>query len=76
MYIPKTDDCLKLLTDYKVKDFVAIHFSEYFKSISEEPSLRKAAKSLRIFLTTPHEVENMCSQIYLIVVYITITLKF
>ena len=31
--IPKTDDYLKLLTDGEVKDFVAINFREYFKSI-------------------------------------------
>ena len=31
--IPKTDDYLKLLTDDEVKDFVAINFREYFKSI-------------------------------------------
>ena len=33
LYIPKTDDYLKLVTDRKVEDFVAISFSEYFKSI-------------------------------------------
>ena len=32
LYIPKTDDYIKDLTDDKVKDFVAITFSEYFKS--------------------------------------------
>ena len=31
--IPKTDDYLKLLTDDEVKDFVAINFREYSKSI-------------------------------------------
>ena len=35
LYIPKIDDYLKNLTDEKVKDFVVIHFSEYFKSISK-----------------------------------------
>ena len=41
-----------------MKDFVAISFSEYFKSIKEEPNLRKVAKSLNNFLTTPDEVEK------------------
>ena len=49
---------MKLLTDEEVKDFVAINFSEYFKSIREEQNLRKVAKSLYIFLATPDEVEK------------------
>ena len=44
-----------MLTDEKVKDFVAINFSEYFKSrreklyskLSEEQNLRKVAESPR-----------------------------
>ena len=35
-YIPKTGNYLKILTDDEVKDFVAITFSEYFKSIREK----------------------------------------
>ena len=35
LYIPKTDDYLKIWTDEEVKDFVAINFSEYLKSIRE-----------------------------------------
>ena len=58
LYIPKTDDYLKVLTDEEVKDFVAMIFSENFKSIREEQNLRKVAKSLYIFLTTPDEVEK------------------
>ena len=54
--IPKIDDYLKILTDEEVKDFVAINFSEYFKSTEEEQNLRKVAKSL-YFLTTPDEVQ-------------------
>ena len=46
------------MTDEEVEDFVAINFSEYFKSIREEQNLRKVAKSLYIFLTTPDEVEK------------------
>ena len=42
----------------EVKDFVAINFSEYFKSIKEKQNLRKVAKSLYIFLTTHGEVEK------------------
>ena len=56
--IPKTADYLKILTDEIVKDFVAINFSEYFKSMREEPNLRIVAKSLYIFLATPNEVEK------------------
>ena len=56
LYIPKIDDCLKILTDEEVKDFVAINFSQYFKSIREEQTLRKFGKSLYVFLTTPDEV--------------------
>ena len=41
-----------------MKDFVAINLGEYFKSITEKQNLRKAAKSLYIFLTTPDEVEK------------------
>ena len=36
LYIPKIDDYLQILTDGEVKDFVAINFSDYFKSIKEE----------------------------------------
>ena len=53
LYIPEIGDYLKILTDEEVKDFVAINFSEYLKSIKVEQNLRKAAKSLYIFLTTP-----------------------
>ena len=56
--IPTIDNYLKILTDEEVKAFVAINFSEYFKSIREEQNLRKVAKSLYIFLTTPDEVEK------------------
>ena len=42
----------------EVKDFVAINFSDYFKSIKEKQNLRKVAKSLYIFLTTHVEVEK------------------
>ena len=46
------------MTDEEAKDFVAINFSEYFKSIREEQNLRKVAKLLYIFLTTPDKVEK------------------
>ena len=58
LYIPKIDDYLKILTDEEVKDFIAINFSKYFKSAKEEQSLRKAFKSLYIFLTTPDKAEK------------------
>ena len=46
LYIPKINDYLKILTDEEVKYFVAINFSEYFKSTREEENVRKVAKSL------------------------------
>ena len=46
------------IIDDEEKDFVAINFSEYFKSKREEQNLRKVAKSLFTFLTTPDEVEQ------------------
>ena len=87
LYIPKTDDYLKNLTDEEVKDSLAINFTEYFKStreklyskLSEEQNLRKFAESLYIFLTTPDEVEkyaNTMHQILLINLYIPIILRF
>ena len=39
-------------------DYVAINFSEYFKSIREKQNLGKVAKFLYIFLTTPDEVKK------------------
>ena len=50
-YIPKIDDCLEIFTDEEVKNFLAINFSDHFRSISEEQNVRKVAKSLYNFLT-------------------------
>ena len=58
MYIPRIDDYLKILNKEEVKNFVAINFSEYYKSITKEQNLRKVAKSLYIFLAPPDEVEK------------------
>ena len=58
MYIPKIDDYLEILTDEEVKYFIAINFSEYFKSISEEQNVRKIARSRDIFLITSDDVEK------------------
>ena len=58
LYIPKIDDYLKILANEEVEDFIAINFSEHFKSKREEQNLRKAVKSLYIFLTTSDEVEK------------------
>ena len=58
LYIPKIDNYLKILTNEEVKDFVAINFSQYFKSIREEQNLIKVAKWLYTFLTTADEVEK------------------
>ena len=38
-YIPNINDYLKILTDEEVKDFVAIIFSECFKTIRGEQNL-------------------------------------
>ena len=47
------------MSDEEVKYFVAIHFSE---TIREEQKLRKYAKLLYIFLTTPDEVQLSSSE--------------
>ena len=62
--IPKITDYLKISTDKEVKDFVAIYFSEYFKSTREEQNLKDVAKSPYIFLTTPDEVEKYVQSNY------------
>ena len=36
LHISKIDDYLAILTDEKVKDFVVVNFSEYFKSAKEK----------------------------------------
>ena len=36
LYIPRIDDYFKISTDEEVKGFVAINFSESFKSVREE----------------------------------------
>ena len=58
LFIPKIDDYSKTLTDKEVKDFVAINFSEYFKSIREEQNLIKVVKSLYFFLRIPDKLEK------------------
>ena len=39
LYIPKTDDYLKILTDEEVKDCTPINFTEYFNSKTEDQNL-------------------------------------
>ena len=58
-YVPKINDFLEVLTNEEKKDFVAIKFSEYFKSIREEKNLRKTAKSLYIFLTITNDAMRL-----------------
>ena len=58
LYIPKIDDYSKILPGEKVKHFVAINFSKYFRSVREEQNLIKVAKSLDIFLTTTEKIEK------------------
>ena len=60
-YIPKINDYIEILTDEEVKVFLAINFSEYFKSISEEQNLREVVKSLYFFWTTPDEKQSNSS---------------
>ena len=50
LYTPKIDDYLEFLNDEEVKNFVAKKFNE---TMRKEKNLRKVAKSLYIFLTTP-----------------------
>ena len=75
LYIPKIDDYLKILTGEEVKDFVAINFSEYFKSIRGEQNLRKIAKSSYIFQHLMKQ-KNMYNHILLVSVYIPLMLSF
>ena len=58
LYNLKIDVYLKILTDEEVKDFEAINFNEYFKSVREEQNIGKNFKPLYIFLTTSDEVEK------------------
>ena len=58
LHFVKIDDYLNFLTDKEVKDFVSASFRRYSRSISEEKNLRKAPKSLYIFLIISHEVEK------------------
>ena len=58
-YVPKINDFLEILTNEEKKDFVAIKFSAYFKSIREEKNLRKTAKSLYIFLTITNDAMRL-----------------
>ena len=41
LHILKIDDYLKIVTAQEVEDFIAINFSDYFKSIREEQNLEK-----------------------------------
>ena len=71
LYILKTDDYLKNLTDYEVEDFVVINFGEYFKctkeklcsKLNEERNVRKVPESLYLFLTAPQiTIKFDCNQ--------------
>ena len=72
LYIPKINGYLEILTNEEVKDFVAINFSEYFKSIEEEKLLETLLNRFIIFL----QYLRNCNQILLIIPYITLMLKF
>ena len=47
-----------------MKDFVAIKFTEYFKSISKEQNLGKFGKPLHIIPTPPDEVEKYPAELF------------
>ena len=72
LYIPKTDNYLKILTDNQVKNAVLINFSKSFKSrreklyfkLTEEHNLRKVAELRFIFLTTPDEEAKILQSNY------------
>ena len=52
LYNPKIDDCLKILTDDDVKDFIDINFSECCKSPNEKLySKLNEEQNLRIYLS-------------------------
>ena len=72
LYIPKINDYLEILTNEEAKDFVAINFSEYFKSIEEKKLLETLLNRFIIFL----QYLMNCNQILLIIPYITLMLKF
>ena len=75
LYIPKIDDYLEIFTDEEVKGFVVKNFNETKR---KEKNLRKVAKSLYIFLTTPNGVESNSSDIcdHHDILIITIMLRF
>ena len=58
LYIPKIGNYLEILTDEEVKDFVSKNFNE---TIRKKKNLRKVAKSLYAFLTTPDKVASNSS---------------
>ena len=58
LFITTINGYVTLLTDEKVKNFVATNFSECFTSIWEEENLRKVNKSPFIFLATPNDVKE------------------
>ena len=66
LYIPKIDEYLELLTGEEVKDFVAINFSEYFKSTKEKSySKLSLIKLLYISLKTSDGVQSNSSDNYI-----------
>ena len=66
LYVPKTVDYLKILTDHEVKDFLVINFGEYFKftkgelysKLNKKQNIKKVTESLYSFLTIPNAVEK------------------
>ena len=42
--IPKTGDCLKVLTDDEVKNVLVINFGEYYKSVGQKLYFKKNLK--------------------------------
>ena len=49
LYIPKIDENLEILTSKKVKDFVVMNFSEYFKIYYRKKILKKLLNRFILF---------------------------
>ena len=58
LYNLRIDDCLKILTNDEVKDFVVLNLENLHSKLAEEQILRKVTESLYIFLRTFDQAEK------------------
>ena len=65
--VPKIDNYLEILTDEEVKDFAAISFSESIREVVLR-KVRKVAKLLYFFLTTPDEVITLMLRFWIFLI--------